>query len=331
MNIMLRVGSSTSIRGSATGLSESAIVSPMSTPAWPTTAMMSPAEASVTSVRPSFSKTKTPSAVPILMALPALMRATLWPFLIRPELIRPMAMRPTYSEKSSVVQRHLERAVGVDLGAGDPLADQVEQGLDVARGRLGVVRGEARAAGGEDVGEVELALVGPEFDEGVEDLVQDLFRPGVGAVDLVDDHDRPELVRKGLPQHELGLRHRAFERVDEHQAAVGELQGPLDLAAEVGVAGGVDDVDLLVAVRDRDVLRENRDPALAFLVIGVQDAIALELAGPELSGLTKHRINERRLAVVDVGDDRYIPNVVASDHKDLDLAPSLAAWTSWDP
>ena len=36
----------------------------------------------------------------------------------------------------------------------------------------------------------------------------------------------------------------ALGGVDEQQAAVGHLQDALDLAAEVGVAGRVDDVDL---------------------------------------------------------------------------------------
>src|SRR3712207_7784659 len=40
----------------------------------------------------------------------------------------------------------------------------------------------------------------------------------------------------------------------------------LDLAAEVGVAGGVDDVDLVAAVVDRRVLGLDRDPALALEV-----------------------------------------------------------------
>ena len=46
-----------------------------------------------------------------------------------------------------------------------------------------------------------------------------------------------------LAQHEAGLRQRALAGVDEQQHAVDHGQAALDLAAEVGVAGGVDDVD----------------------------------------------------------------------------------------
>ena len=46
-----------------------------------------------------------------------------------------------------------------------------------------------------------------------------------------------------LAEHELGLRHGAFGGVDQQHHAVDHRQDALDLAAEVGVAGRVDDVD----------------------------------------------------------------------------------------
>jgi hypothetical protein len=48
---------------------------------------------------------------------------------------------------------------------------------------------------------------------------------------------------QSLADHELGLRHRALGGVDQHDGAVHHRQDTLDLAAEVGVARGVDDVD----------------------------------------------------------------------------------------
>jgi hypothetical protein len=49
--------------------------------------------------------------------------------------------------------------------------------------------------------------------------------------------------RQRLAGDELGLRHRAFGAVDQQDHAVDHREDALDLAAEVGVAGGVDDVD----------------------------------------------------------------------------------------
>ena len=74
----------------------------------------------------------------------------------------------------------------------------------------------------------------------------DLFAARVRAIHLVDDDDDRQAELQRMLEHETGLRHRAFKRVDEQQHAVHHLQHALNLAAEVGVAGGIDDVDLHV-------------------------------------------------------------------------------------
>ena len=76
------------------------------------------------------------------------------------------------------------------------------------------------------------------------------------------------------------------------------------------MARGVDDVDLNVLVLDRDVLGENRDAALALLVVGVQDAILDLLVGTEGVRGTQELIDHRRLTVVDVGDNGDVPQIV---------------------
>ena len=83
-----------------------------------------------------------------------------------------------------------------------------------------------------------------EVEEQVLDHAQHLADARVGAVDLVDveDHRQPRLER--LAQDEARLRQRALGRVDEQQHGVDHRQRALDLAAEVRVAGRVDDVDL---------------------------------------------------------------------------------------
>ena len=70
------------------------------------------------------------------------------------------------------------------------------------------------------------------------------MRARVAAVDLVDDDDDGEAELEALAEDEARLRQRALGGVDEQERAVGHQQRALDLAAEVGVAGGVDDVDL---------------------------------------------------------------------------------------
>ena len=108
-----------------------------------------------------------------------------------------------------------------------------------------------------------------------------------------------------------GLRQRALGGVDEEQHGVDHQQRPLDLAAEVGMAGRVDDVQADAAVVDRRLLGEDRDPLLALEVARVQDAVDDGLVGAERARLAEHRVDERGLAVVDVGDDGDVAEVGA--------------------
>ena len=69
------------------------------------------------------------------------------------------------------------------------------------------------------------------------------LRPGIRAIHLADRHDRPEPEPQRLVDDELGLRHRALGRVHQDEDAIDHAEHALDLAAEVRVAGGVDNVD----------------------------------------------------------------------------------------
>ena len=135
-----------------------------------------------------------------------------------------------------------------------------------------------------------------------------------GPVDLVDheDHRQPGLQR--LAQHEPRLGERALGGIDEQQHPVDHRQPALHFSAEVGVAGGVDDVELHVAVAHGGVLGEDRDPLLALEVHRVHHPLGDGLVVAEGARLPQQGVDERRLAVVDVGDDRHIADVGAHCH-----------------
>ena len=139
---------------------------------------------------------------------------------------------------------------------------------------------------GVDDREVELRFGRAEPVEQVERLVQHPVRARLVPVDLVDHDDRPQAVRKRLLRDEARLRHRPVDRVDQQQHRVDHRQHPLDLAAEIGVTGRVDDVDSVVAPADRGVLREDRDAALALERVRVHDPVrTTRLAGIERARL----------------------------------------------
>jgi hypothetical protein len=85
-------------------------------------------------------------------------------------------------------------------------------------------------------------------------------------------------------------------------------QDALDLAAEIGVAGRVDDVDAGVLPVDRGRLGEDGDAALLFEVVGVHHALGDALVLAERAGLLEQLVDQRGLAMVDVRDDRDVAN-----------------------
>ena len=135
----------------------------------------------------------------------------------------------------------------------------------------------ARGVGVDDR-EVDLLVIGIEIHEQLEDFVEDFVDAGIGPVDLVDHDDRlASRIRAPCASTKRVCGIGPSAGVDEEQHAVGHAEDALDLAAEVGVAGRVDDVDLDAAVVNGDVLGEDRDALLALEVVRVHDAVADEL------------------------------------------------------
>ena len=112
-----------------------------------------------------------------------------------------------------------------------------------------------------------------------------------------------------LGDHELGLRQRPFGGVDQHDGAVDHVEDALHLAAEIGVAGRVDDVDARVLPEDGGALGEDGDAALALQVVAVHGLRLHLLVLAEGAGLLEQRVDQRGLAVIDVGDDRDVAKV----------------------
>ncbi len=208
----------------------------------------------------------------------------------------------------------LKRGVGVVGRGRDPIDHQLEQRLEVGALDVLVERRAAGAGVGVDDREVDLLVVGVEVEEELEHLVDDGVDAGVGAVDLVDDQDHRQPRLERLAQDEARLRHRALGGVDQQQHPVDHRQPALDLAAEVGVAGGVDDVELHPAVMQGGVLGQDRDPLLALEVHRVHHPLGDLLALAKRPRLPQQGVDQGGLAVVDVGDDGDVSEVFAEGH-----------------
>ena len=120
-----------------------------------------------------------------------------------------------------------------------------------------------------------------------------------------------------LAQHKAGLGHGAFKGVHQQDHAVHHLQHALDLAAEVGVAGSVDDVDVHAVVFHAGVLGQYRDAAFALDIAGVHHALGHLLVFAEHAGLAQHLVDQRRLAVVNVRNDGNIADILSFHHSHM--------------
>ncbi|CPY82565.1 Uncharacterised protein [Mycobacteroides abscessus] len=139
---------------------------------------------------------------------------------------------------------------------------------------------------------------------------------GVGTVGLVDDQNHRQVRGESLAQHEPGLRQRALGGVDQQQHAVDHRQAALHLAAEIGVAGGVDDVDdrhraIRVVAVHRGVLGQDGDALFLLQVTGVHQALnGVITSVRERTRLFEHRVDQGCLAVVDVRNNGYVPETM---------------------
>ena len=70
------------------------------------------------------------------------------------------------------------------------------------------------------------------------------------------------------------------------------------------------DIDLVVTILDGCILRVDRDSSFLFLVVGVHDRSTDILILTECVGLLEEGIDEGSLTVVDMGDDRYIDELL---------------------
>ena len=298
-------------------------VSPIVTSGRPATETISPGPASAMSMRsmpcavwrlvtvPVSVIVRPGSIAPAVSSASSRTTAIRWPTRIVPLRIRPTAMRPTYSLADRLVTSSWSGWPGSNTGAGVTSTRSSSSGRRSVPGDRQVAGRRPELGVRVDDRELDLVLVGAEVHEQLVDVVEDLGRAGVGAVDLVERDDDGQAAGHRLLEDVAGLRERALGRVDQQQHAVDHEQAALDLAAEVGVAGRVDDVEADAVDVDRRLLGEDRDALLALEVARVHDPVDDRLVRAEGAGLAEHRVDEGGLAVVDVGDDRDVAEVVA--------------------
>ena len=128
----------------------------------------------------------------------------------------------------------------------------------------------------------------------------------LALVYLVYANDYLVIELKRTLENESRLRHRTLSRVNEKNNTVDHLEHSLDLAAEVGVSGGIDNIDLNVLVVHRSILCKNSDASLLLDIIRVHYSRNGLLIFSVYTALLEQSVNERGLTVVNVRNDRNV-------------------------
>ncbi len=170
-------------------------------------------------------------------------------------------------------------------GVGEQVGDAVERRL-LADGQL-----ERRDAGAEAVAQL--------FERAVEG--------GALLVELVDEDHPGDPHLLGETPHPLGAHLDAVDGAHHEDGEIDHAERSVDVADEVGVAGGVDEVDLVTLPLERGVGQRQRHAPLRFLGVVVEHGVAVldSAQAADGSGPVEQRLGQRRLsrpAVADEGD-----------------------------
>ena len=145
----------------------------------------------------------------------------------------------------------------------------------------------------------------------VDDGVDREVEVGAELVHLVDEADARDVVLVGLTPHGLGLGLDALLAVEDGDGAVEDAERALHLDREVDVAGGVDDVDLVLVPEAGHGGGRDRDAALLLLLHPVRRRrTVVRLTDLVVDArVEQDALGRRRLAGIDVRHDADVADL----------------------
>ncbi len=220
-----------------------------------------------------------------------------WPRFSLPSLTRTRITTPRYWSYPAIDQQCLQGRRAVPAGSRQPSDQRLQHAFDVETG-LGA----------------DLDRVGGVEPDHVLDLLLHPLGLGGGKVDLVEHgHDLVAGVERLIDVGER-LRLHPLARVDHQQAALAGGEAAAHLVGEVDMARRVHQVQLIDLpimrlVREADGLRLDGDAPLALQLHVVENLVGHLAIRQRAAGLDQP-VGESGLAVVDMGDDREIADMV---------------------
>ncbi len=235
--------------------------------------------------------------------------------------------KPTHRYTADIIgifqkrHQHLRRGVRHIGRRRNVVDNRIENRTHRLAGNIQIGRGPTLTGGSVNDGKIQRLIIGVKLHQQIEYFINHIMRPGIGTIHLIDHHHRTQFILQSLIQHKPRLRHRPIERIHQQQHPIGHFQYPLHLAAKIGVAGRVNDVDFIFNALRRGIINsaifaENRNAAFPLERIGIHNQVMMIAGKPVQLLVAKHArlveqlIHQRGLAVIDMSDDGDVANVL---------------------
>ena len=170
---------------------------------------------------------------------------------------------------------------------------------------------------------VQLFIGSIQIHQKFQHLIHHLGGTCLRAVDFVQTYNHMKIKFQRFFQHESGLGHSTFKSIYHQNHAVHHFQHPFHLAAEIGMPRGINDVDFCSFIIYCRIFGQDSNATLPLDVVGVHYPLLNFLVFPEYAALAQQLIHQGGFAVVYVGDDRHISDIVSFDSHKQDSFP----WT----
>ena len=150
-----------------------------------------------------------------------------------------------------------------------------------------------------------------------------MLRVGTRQINFVDNRDNLQIVIQRQIHVGQSLRFNALSSVDNQQCALARCQCTRNLIGKVYVARGVDKVQHILLAVARLVnaahrLRLDGDAAFTLQIHGIENLL-LHLTLAQRSCIFNQSVRQGRLAMIYMGDNRKVANVILFNHKLLFL------------
>ena len=201
------------------------------------------------------------------------------------------------------------RRIHIPLGCRNVVDDCFKQRLHIPFSCISILGRIAASCRCEYKGRIQLVFVCIQLHEQLQNLIHNLIRACFGSIHLIYADNNRVIQLQRLAQNEFCLGHRPFKCIHHQHNAVYHFQHTLYLAAEIGMSGGINDVDFGIAIVYGCVFGKNGNPSFPFNIAAVHDSFLYLLIGTEDTALSEQLIHQCGFAVVNVGNNRYVSDI----------------------